>query len=202
MKLRKFFHRKRAKKSSDMYPESNRWASPGDIVNGKKIDYYIIEVGNIMSKLEKPTLEDAIQLAAKLHKGQVDKRGEPYILHPLAVMLKGENEDERMVGVLHDVMEDCDITPKELRELGYSEKIIKALEILTNLQEDKNSYQSFIDRIIRSGNKLAMVVKANDLLNNTDRARFPKKPARKDIERRKKYFAALDDLSTAIARLK
>lgn len=63
-------------------------------------------------------LEKAIEIAVKAHKGQKDKAGEPYILHCLSVMLKGKTEDEKIVGVLHDAVEDTKITIEFLKEEG------------------------------------------------------------------------------------
>ena len=143
----------------------------------------------------KPALEDAILLAVKAHKGQVDKRGEPYILHPLAVMLEGKNEKESIVGVLHDVLEDTKVTVVELCMLGYSKKILDALKILTKRPDEKNNYFSFIGRIIKSGNELARVVKIRDIENNTKESRFPKNPTENDFTRRDEYEKALKLLS-------
>ena len=139
----------------------------------------------------KPELEDAIVLATRLHKGQVDKRGKPYILHPLAVMLKGKNKKERIVGVLHDTLEDCAITKENLRKIGYSEEILEALDILSKRTEEEKDYSAFIDRIIDSGNRLAISVKINDLRNNLDPDRFPRRPTEKDFKRRDKYLIAI-----------
>ena len=58
----------------------------------------------------KPTLKDAIELATKHHKGQFDKGGQPYIGHPLRIMEKMTLEDEKIVAILHDIVEDTDIT--------------------------------------------------------------------------------------------
>src|SRR3989344_8388874 len=143
----------------------------------------------------KPALEDAILLAVKAHKGQVDKRGEPYILHPLAVMLEGKNEKEHIVRVLHDVLEDTKVTVVGLRMLGYSKEILDALKILTKRPDEKDNYFSFIGRIIKSGNELARVVKIRDIENNTKTSRFPKNPTEKDFARRDKYEKALKLLS-------
>ena len=139
----------------------------------------------------KPELGDAIVLATSLHKGQVDKVGEPYILHPLAVMLKGKCEKERIVGVLHDVLEDCLITKEDLRKLDYPEEILEALDLLTKRPEEEKNYSAFIDRIIDSGNRLAISVKINDLGNNLDPDRFPRRPTEKDFKRRDKYLIAI-----------
>ena len=150
-----------------------------------------------LKKIEKrkPALEDAILLAIKAHKGQVDKRGEPYILHPLAVMLEGKNEKERIVGVLHDVLEDTRVTVVRLRMLGYCKEILDALKILTKRPNEEDDYFSFIGRIIKSGNELARVVKIRDIENNTKESRFPQNPSERDFNRRDKYEKALKLLS-------
>ena len=135
----------------------------------------------------KPELGDAIVLATSLHKGQVDKVGEPYILHPLAVMLKGKCEKERIVGVLHDVLEDCLITKEDLRKLDYSEEILEALDLLTKRPEEEKNYSAFID----SGNRLAISVKINDIRNNLDPDRFARKPTERNFKRRDKYLIAI-----------
>lgn len=76
-------------------------------------------------------LDKAIILAIKAHKGQVDKAGDDYILHPIRVMAKLETEEERIIGVLHDVVEDTDITFEQLKEEGFSPEVISALKCLT-----------------------------------------------------------------------
>jgi guanosine-3',5'-bis(diphosphate) 3'-pyrophosphohydrolase len=61
------------------------------------------------------TLEKAIEIAARAHTGQVDKAGQPYILHPIQVMLRVQGEDARIAAVLHDVVEDSEVTIDDLR---------------------------------------------------------------------------------------
>jgi len=82
-----------------------------------------------------PTLEDAILMAVEAHRGQKDKAGAAYILHPLRVMLYMETETEMMVAVLHDVIEDTKETKKVtieyLKEAGYSEEVLQAIDCLT-----------------------------------------------------------------------
>lgn len=74
-------------------------------------------------------LEKAIKISVEAHTGQVDKGGNPYILHPLRVMLSLNSEVERIVGVLHDVVEDCEgWTWERLKDQGCSDKIIEALQ--------------------------------------------------------------------------
>lgn len=113
-------------------------------------------------------LKRAIQLACDAHDGQLDKQGEPYILHPLQVMLWARTEEERIVAVLHDVLEDCRfVSVNSLRNLGYSERVIAALVTLTH--KDGESYGDYIERVIQ--NPLAARVKLLDLRHNLGPAR-------------------------------
>ncbi len=114
-------------------------------------------------------LERAIELAVKHHKGQVDKAGQPYILHPLRLMLVMSTESERIVAVLHDILEDTPISLDDLRKEGFAEKIISAIECVTKI--DGEDYDSFIERITK--NPLATAVKLADLEDNMDLSRLP-----------------------------
>ena len=71
-----------------------------------------------------PTIEDAVALAARAHRGQVDKAGECYIFHPLRVMMRFEDAPARIVAVLHDLLEDTTVTADDLRQSGYSEEVL------------------------------------------------------------------------------
>ena len=81
-------------------------------------------------------LEKAIHLAEKAHAGQVDKGGQPYILHPKRVADRCETEDEKITAMLHDVMEDTEMTADDLRKEGFSAEIIDALLSLTHREEE------------------------------------------------------------------
>lgn len=150
-------------------------------------------------KMKNCTLEGAIALAAQLHMGQRDKAGACYILHPLRVMLDPilKTEEERIVAVLHDVVEDCNISPIQLRELGYSETVVEALFFLTKLPEEKNNYAAFIERICTGSSSIARKVKIADLRDNADLSRF-ENPTEKDIQRQEKYCRAIVRLETAL----
>ena len=100
-------------------------------------------------------LDKAIRIAAKAHEGQTDKTGQPYILHPLRVMFMRRNETERICAVLHDVIEDSDITIEYLRKEGFSEEVLSALDALTKRENENND--DFIGRVIK--NKTACKVK-------------------------------------------
>jgi (p)ppGpp synthase/HD superfamily hydrolase len=116
-----------------------------------------------------PTLEDAIALAVEAHRGQRDKAGQTYILHPLRVMMRLETEAERMAAILHDVVEDTPYTLERLRELGYPEEVLGALDCLT--KREGESYEAFIERVRPS--PLARRVKLADLEDNMDVRRLP-----------------------------
>jgi len=106
----------------------------------------------------------ALEIATKAHKGQLDLNGKPVILHPLAVGMKGKNQDEIVCGFLHDVMEDTDYTFYDLLTEGIPERIV---EILTILSHDKDTpYMDYIKQICESQNKTAIAVKLNDLEHN------------------------------------
>ena len=132
------------------------------------------------------TLQRAIEIATEAHKGQYDKAGNDYIGHPLRVMEVGKTENEKIVGVLHDVVEDTDWTFEALAAEGFSEEVIAALRCVTKLSENEN-YDDFIERVKK--NPLAVAVKINDLSDNMDIRRLPYL-SDKDVKRLKKYLKA------------
>jgi (p)ppGpp synthase/HD superfamily hydrolase len=144
----------------------------------------------ICDENHKASLERAIELAVKHHKGQKDKAAQPYILHPLRLMLSMTTEVERIVAVLHDIVEDTTITLDNLRKEGFGEKIVSAIECVT--KKDGENYDSFIERI--SYNPLATDVKLADLEDNMDLSRLPE-VTEKDLLRVAKYQRAVKRLS-------
>lgn len=132
-------------------------------------------------------LDKAILIASTAHQGQMDKAGEPYILHPLRVMLTRRTETERICAVLHDVIEDTNITLDYLKNEGFSENILSVLDALTRRKNE--TYDEFIDRILR--NKIACYVKLADLSDNMDLTRIAN-PTKKDYKRIEKYRKAAD----------
>lgn len=136
------------------------------------------------------TLQRAIEIATQAHQGQFDKSGKDYIGHPLRVMEMGSTEEEKIAGVLHDVVEDSDWTFEALEAEGFSQEIIEALKCVTKLSENEN-YDDFIERVKK--NPLAVAVKINDLTDNMDIRRLPYL-SDKDIKRLKKYLKAYKKL--------
>jgi len=145
-----------------------------------------------MTKTENQTatIEDAIAIAALAHKGQTDKAGAPYILHPFRLMMKMKSETAMIVAVLHDVVEDTEWTLDKLRERGFSEEILAAIDCVTNRTGE--SYEEFIERV--QTNPIAREVKIADLEDNMNIRRISEiRP--KDLERLEKYHRSWNVLS-------
>ena len=141
-----------------------------------------------MSKLE---LAYAIALVA--HKGQVDKAGVDYINHPKSVAAKCKTEKEKIVALLHDVVEDTNITLEDLSQF-FENDIVEAINLLTHRDED--DYMTYLSRIKK--NSLARTVKLADLENNMDLSRLPN-PSEKDYARlENKYKPAYKFLSEGL----
>lgn len=138
-------------------------------------------------------LDKAVRIAAKAHEGQVDKAGQPYILHPLRVMFTRRDEATRICAVLHDVIEDSDITFEYLRKEGFSEEVLSDLDALT--KRENENYNDFIGRVIE--NKIACKVKFADLCDNMDLSRISN-PTQEDYRRVEKYRKAADQIFEAI----
>ena len=137
-------------------------------------------------------LERAIEISVEAHKGQIDKGGSPYILHPLRVMGNVDGESEKIVAVLHDVVEDSNWTFEALLAEGFSNEVIEALKSVTKNSDDED-YDSFIQRAIR--NPIGHKVKIADLRDNLDVNRIAEL-GEKDLQRINKYKKALKILTT------
>ena len=114
-------------------------------------------------------IELCLGIAVRAHRGQKYPDGNPVILHPLTVGLKGSTPDEICTGFLHDVVEDTDVTFDDLLAEGVAPNIVDALRLLTH--DKREEYLDYVRRIARSGNELAIAVKLNDLSHNLDRGR-------------------------------
>lgn len=133
------------------------------------------------------TLEHAIQIAAKAHAGQTDKAGQPYILHPIRVMMSVSGTEERIAAVLHDTVEDTSISIDDLVRYGFSETVVTAVKALT-----KNAGETRIAAAHRAVvNPIARAVKLADVSDNMDMRRIPN-PTAKDLERIEEYKAVRD----------
>lgn len=128
----------------------------------------------------------AIKLAYKMHHGQFDKNGLPYIFHPWHLAEQMDDKDSIVVALLHDVLEDCEIDVQELVEAGFNQRVIDALIIL---KHDANTdYYDYIKKV--GQNELARRVKIADLRHNADLTRLDT-VGNKDLARAEKYNNSL-----------
>lgn len=135
----------------------------------------------------------AFAIVAEAFKDKTDKAGEPYILHCIRVMsgVDPNDEEKRIAAVLHDLVEDTDWTIDKLRAVGFSERVLKLLFLLTHVKEEM-TYDEYIERI--SNDPDATDIKRADLRDNSDITRL-KGLRKKDFERMKKYHRAYIYLS-------
>lgn len=138
--------------------------------------------------------EKAVVIAQEAHRGQMDKGGNPYIEHPLYVASKVDSVELKIVAVLHDTLEDSDMTAEDLRRKGFPDRIVEAIVVLTHEDGNEEAYLDYIRRVAE--NKMAAEVKKADLMHNMDMSRI-QKPTEKDLKRRAKYekaFYLLEEL--------
>ena len=135
-------------------------------------------------------LAKAITIALEAHKEATDKTGMPYAGHIMRVMQAGRTYDEKIVGVLHDIVEDTPWTFEALLAEGFPAHIVDALRCVTKLHDDE-PYEAFIERV--KSNPLAVAVKINDLTDNMDIRRLAD-ITDKDAIRLRKYLKAYREL--------
>ena len=135
-------------------------------------------------------LERALQIAVRAHAGQKDKNGEAYIFHPLRVMGRCVSPDAKIVALLHDVVEDTEVTAEQLKEEGFSAGVLAAVKLLTHATEI--SYDDYVSAML--SNPTAVEVKIADLEDNSDIRRL-KSVDEKGIERLRKYRKAYQILT-------
>ncbi len=127
-------------------------------------------------------LNKAIEIAELAHDGQIDKANKPYISHPLRVMNAVETVEEKIVAVLHDAVEDTDLTLEDLRVAGFSDVIIEAIDAITKREGEK--LNDYLRRVM--DNEIALRVKIADMTDNMDISRISN-PTEKDRERIRIY---------------
>ncbi len=135
-------------------------------------------------------LEKAIEIAVAAHKGQTDRVGVPYVAHVFSVMERGKTTNEKIVGVLHDLVEDTHWTIEMLKAEGFSEQIVEAVRCITKTS-DNEDYEVYIQRV--KSNPLAVRVKLNDLQDNMNVLRYEQITER-DRLRLNKYLKVYREL--------
>lgn len=153
-------------------------------------------------------LQKAIAIAVEAHEGQTDKGGSPYILHPLRVMMSLKTEEEMIVGVLHDVIEDCSdkgFDWERLRQEGFTGEILEALYSVTKTPEEEayfktlsgeekiSAYLKFVARAKQ--NPIGRRVKRADIFENLNVSRLGEL-REKDLFRLNQYKRAVEFLDS------
>lgn len=127
-------------------------------------------------------VELAKKICLEAHKGQFDKGGNEYYLHPFKVADMCEGEEEKIVAYLHDVIEDTAYTIEDIKQYGFNQNVIEALLLLTH--DKKQDYDSYIKAL--KHNDIARNVKLSDLKHNSDLSRL-KTINDTDLQRVNKY---------------
>ncbi len=141
-----------------------------------------------------------LELVIKLFEGKTDKAGLPYYNHLLKVYANVDNYDEKIIALLHDVVEDSEVTFDDLKVYGYPENILEALRVLTKKKGEY--YPDYIERIIDSNNIQALNVKLADLKHNVDINRI-ENPTINDYERiNKRYIPAINKIQNKLEQIK
>lgn len=128
----------------------------------------------------------ALNLCFEAHKEQVDKSGMPYVFHPFHLAEQMSDEATTVAALLHDVVEDTEITFEDLEKQGFSKEIISALKLLTH--NDDTPYMDYVTKI--KNNKIATAVKLADLKHNSDLSRLDIVDE-KALKRKEKYEKAI-----------
>lgn len=130
-------------------------------------------------------LEKALQIAVKAHSGQIDKAGAAYIFHPIRVSNRCSTDEERIVALLHDTIEDTEVTAEYLLMEGFPRNIVDAILSVTRNKDE--SYEDFIKR--SRLNLIGRQVKLHDLEDNMDITRL-EQITESDLSRLNKYLKA------------
>lgn len=141
--------------------------------------------------MKESIVDKALRIALSVHAGQVDKGGNPYILHPLRICKRLRTNDQELMAIalLHDTVEDGEITLQDLLNEGFSLRVVTAIDLLTH--PDGMEYMDYIKRL--QGNPDAVKVKKEDLKDNSDLTRL-KGLTQKDFDRMARYSIAFKHL--------
>lgn len=134
-------------------------------------------------------IRQAYYLSRNAHKGQVDKGGRDYFLHPCAVAETVHTANEKVVALLHDVVEDTEVSLRDLEDAGFPRVIVDAVDAIT--KRPGEAYDKYMERVKK--NRIALVVKISDMQHNADISRI-KEPKEEDYERVKKYRTKIREL--------
>ena len=128
----------------------------------------------------------ALKLCFEAHKNQTDKSGMPYVFHPFHLAEQMDTEETTVVALLHDVVEDSELTLDDLRQMGFGDAVIAALALLTH--DPAVEYMDYVRAV--KDNPIARAVKLADLRHNSDLTRLDTVDE-KALARREKYLQAM-----------
>lgn len=134
------------------------------------LNEYFTEIEIKKLREHKDSYNKALFVSNTVFKDTYDKGGNPYMEHLYSVSDSFEDEDYKVVGLLHDILEDKGFTEEDLLSLGFTKEQVDAVSIVTKKKDE--SYSDFIDRIIESDNDIAIQVKYSDMTNNMDLSRM------------------------------
>ena len=128
----------------------------------------------------------ALKLCFEAHKDQLDNSGMPYVFHPFHLAEQMESEECTVVALLHDVVEDTDLTIEDLKAMGFSNEVTDAITLMTH--EEGVEYMDYVKEI--KNNEIARKVKLVDLKHNSDLSRLDIVDENA-LKRREKYLKAM-----------
>jgi len=141
----------------------------------------------------------AMEIVTDLFEYDVDKGGMPYMLHIIYVYRHVNTIEEKVIALLHDVIEDKKVSEKDLLEIGFPEKIVNDVKVLTRVKPI--DYKDYIDNIIKQGSREALTVKLADLENNMDILRI-NNPTLEDIDRvKRRYVPAHEKITNRLKEM-
>lgn len=141
-------------------------------------------------------LYKSLEIVTRLFNDKDDKGGMPYVIHLLKVYSMVSDYQEKVCAIMHDVIEDTDVTEDDLKDIGFPSEIVDILTILT--KEKGEDYRHYINRVLNSNNRHAMNIKLADLRHNMDISRI-KNPTTNDYERiSKRYEPAYEKIYTKL----
>ena len=142
----------------------------------------------------------ALEIVTTLFESDVDKGGQPYMLHLIYAYKHVNTEEEKVIALLHDVVEDKAVSSDDLLEIGFPKKIVEDVLVLTRVKP--TSYDEYIENILKNATKEALNVKAADLENNIDLRRI-KNPTIKDYQRvEKRYIPTREKIINRLEEMK
>lgn len=141
-------------------------------------------------------IDDALELVAANFRGVTDKDGEPYVMHCLRVMMGVDSDDARLVALMHDLVEDTPVTIEDLRQRGFSDAVLDALDLVTHKDED--SYADYVVRL--KANPIAREVKLSDLRDNAGLTRvlYREELRDRDTKRIQRYVLSYQFLTNRL----